>query len=268
MGIQDRKIGRIPIYFGEYKDASTYYRMNRVTHYGSEFQLNIEKTTNGTTGYPPIVLKADRSGIDYENSNFTVNNTDPNKVWFIISNATASFDSSASIEGINEHIDASINEVNQRIDEIVEQYLKEVENPEFVEVHLDDEEKVLYGVQNDGNFYFGCGIPNQIQDALDRIPGINPNINGSIYYGTNPEATENPSRYVNNYISGVYQVSTTAGSHIYFFVPSSVTQFYASINGMEIPFNEEDVTIDGQTYKKYESTNTYDGDNTFNIVLA
>ena len=259
MAIQDRKIGRIPIYFGEYKDASTYYKMNRVTHYGSEFQLRVDSAR----GVPPIVFKDGH--IDFERSNFSVNNTDPSKTWYIISNATASFDASANIYWLKEYIDASVSATNQRIDNIVNQYLKEVDdNPEFVEVHTDSEDKVLYGVQTDGNFYFGCGIPKQIMEA---IPGLDPDIQGYVYYGVNPDASTNAQRYVNNSISGVYQVSIQAGSHIYFFVPNSVQQFYATINGMEIPFNEEDVTIDGQNYKKYESTNTYDA-GTFNIVLS
>ena len=96
---------------------------------------------------------------------------------------------------------------------------------------------------------------------------MDPSFSGVVYYGTNHEATANQSRYGNMSIAGVYQVSTTAGSHIYFFIPSSTPSFYATINGLEIPFIESSVTIGRQSYKKYESANTYD-EATFNIVLA
>ena len=56
--IQDRVIGRIPLYFGEYDPGKTYYYMNRVTQYGSEFQLRDESST-GISNVPPIVLTAD-----------------------------------------------------------------------------------------------------------------------------------------------------------------------------------------------------------------
>ena len=50
-----------------------------------------------------------------------------------------------------------------------------VENPEFVRVVTDKDDKVLYGVQTDGNFYFGAGCPQQvkdyIQEKLDAIIG-------------------------------------------------------------------------------------------------
>jgi len=39
-------------------------------------------------------------------------------------------------------------------------------NPEFVKVTLDASSKILYGVQNDGNFYFGAGIPKQIDEKM------------------------------------------------------------------------------------------------------
>jgi hypothetical protein len=42
-------------------------------------------------------------------------------------------------------------------------------NPEFVKVTLDASSKVLYGVQKDGNFYFGGGIPKQIDSKITSI---------------------------------------------------------------------------------------------------
>ena len=41
-----------------------------------------------------------------------------------------------------------------------------IENPEFVEVHTDAEDKVLYGIKADGDFYFGAGVPKQVQEEV------------------------------------------------------------------------------------------------------
>lgn len=42
------------------------------------------------------------------------------------------------------------------------------DNPEFVEVHLDGSEKVLYGVRADGDFYFGAGVPSQVKGYVNE----------------------------------------------------------------------------------------------------
>jgi hypothetical protein len=43
-----------------------------------------------------------------------------------------------------------------------------VENNEFLEVKTDSEDKILYGVKTDGNFYFGKGCPQQIASELNK----------------------------------------------------------------------------------------------------
>jgi hypothetical protein len=174
----------------------------------------------------------------------------------------------------NEHVVAVADDI---YDEEREQYQSEVnkivgdyeESPEFKEVHLDASSKILYGVQNDGDFYFGAGVPSQIRSYVNSFaPGMDPSFNGVIYYGLNedPLSEENQQKYVSMTIAGIYQITTLADSHIYFFVPSEITSFYATINGLEVPFTATEVTIDGRSYKKYESTNTYD-EATFNIVV-
>lgn len=42
------------------------------------------------------------------------------------------------------------------------------DNPEYVEVHIDGTDKILYGVKTDGDFYFGAGIPSQIRDYVNE----------------------------------------------------------------------------------------------------
>jgi hypothetical protein len=46
--------------------------------------------------------------------------------------------------------------------------VSQIENQEFVEAHTDAEDKILYGVKQDGDFYFGAGVPSQIQKELDN----------------------------------------------------------------------------------------------------
>ena len=59
---------------------------------------------------------------------------------------------------------------------IANMYGSYIESPEFVRVVLDNEKKVLYGVQKDGNFYFGAGCPQQVKDyvqqKIDTIMGV------------------------------------------------------------------------------------------------
>jgi hypothetical protein len=52
-----------------------------------------------------------------------------------------------------------IDSINERIPELID-------NPEFIEVKTDAEDKVLYGVKDDGDFYFGAGVPGQVQEEI------------------------------------------------------------------------------------------------------
>ena len=42
-----------------------------------------------------------------------------------------------------------------------------IENPEFIYIKTDADDNVLYGVRQNGDFYFGAGIPSQVQRELD-----------------------------------------------------------------------------------------------------
>ena len=44
-----------------------------------------------------------------------------------------------------------------------------VENSEFSEVHTDAKDKIMYGVKQDGDFYFGAGIPSQIKNKFTEV---------------------------------------------------------------------------------------------------
>ena len=45
------------------------------------------------------------------------------------------------------------------------QYIQEVDNPEFLVVWLDSNNRIIFGAKKN-DFYFGCGVPTQIQDAI------------------------------------------------------------------------------------------------------
>lgn len=44
-----------------------------------------------------------------------------------------------------------------------------IDNPEWVQVVTDNENKILYGVKTDGKFYFGDGCPPQVQEYVQNI---------------------------------------------------------------------------------------------------
>jgi len=52
--------------------------------------------------------------------------------------------------------------------EQVSQLGQEVENPEWVRVVTDSENKILYGVKSDGKFYFGDGCPPQVKEYVQE----------------------------------------------------------------------------------------------------
>lgn len=86
-------------------------------------------------------------------------------------------------QAIND-VNVAISELDTRTTENLDSFKQEVkdtygvntENPEFVRAVLDNEDKILYGVQKDGNFYFGAGCPQQVKDyvqqKIDTIIGV------------------------------------------------------------------------------------------------
>lgn len=55
-----------------------------------------------------------------------------------------------------------------------------VDNNDFVEVHTDAKDKVLYGVKANGDFYFGAGIPSQIKKKTNEIESNIDNIEANV----------------------------------------------------------------------------------------
>ena len=44
----------------------------------------------------------------------------------------------------------------------------EIDNQEFTEVHTDSDDRVTYGVKSNGDFYFGIGVPGQVQYEINK----------------------------------------------------------------------------------------------------
>lgn len=60
-------------------------------------------------------------------------------------------------------LDGKISQLGQEIKDIYGEY---IENPEWVRVVTDSQDKILYGVKTDGKFYFGDGCPPQVQEYV------------------------------------------------------------------------------------------------------
>lgn len=59
-------------------------------------------------------------------------------------------------------------QIQEKLDEIYDTYGKYEDNPEYVRVYLDKEGKILWGIQKDGNIYYGAGVPNQVKSYIDE----------------------------------------------------------------------------------------------------
>ena len=83
-----------------------------------------------------------------------------------------------------------------------------VENPEFIKVYTDAEDKILWAIQKNGNVVFGAGVPQQIIDYIEQkiiysdqtIKQYLDDIYG--YYTDNPEWVEIKKDKNDNIISG------------------------------------------------------------------
>lgn len=92
------------------------------------------------------------------------------------------------------------------------------------------------------SFYLGAG--NSYQDIMD-VSHVIP---------------------INNDMRGNYDITVNQDNHIFIVVGSSLRSGFrrADMNGVEIPFTESSVTVDGKAYKVFTSVNIYNA-GTFNI---
>ena len=65
----------------------------------------------------------------------------------------------------DEIFDTERQQYQNEVNDIVGTY---TENPEFAYVQTDNENKILYGVKTDGEFFFGAGCPQQVKDYIEE----------------------------------------------------------------------------------------------------
>ena len=58
--------------------------------------------------------------------------------------------------------------LNEGIDWDALKVVRYIDNPEYICVFVDGQWRVLYGVKVDGDFYFGCGVPSQIEARIQE----------------------------------------------------------------------------------------------------
>ena len=91
-----------------------------------------------------------------------------------VSTAAADFVNTANWQGVDDVPTAGSDNL-VKSGGVAEIYGEYIENPEFVEVHVDSDDKILYGVKPNGDFHFGAGVPSQIQEELstkvDKVSG-------------------------------------------------------------------------------------------------
>lgn len=132
-------IGNLPVMRGAYDNATSYYRDNQVTMYGSTFQ----SLTDDNVGFPPAELR--------EDGKVYAINTDK---WIIVANA---------IEAYNAGERVSANET--RIKELGEY----ADTQEFIRAYTDAEGKFLWGIRIDGSIEWAKGVPTPVQKAIREL---------------------------------------------------------------------------------------------------
>lgn len=82
-----------------------------------------------------------------------------------INKIIAFLDDFSTSDTLKSLIDEKVN-VEEGKSLIPTQFIKEIESLEYIECHTDNNKRVLYGVDKDGNFVFGNGVPRQIDNAI------------------------------------------------------------------------------------------------------
>ena len=141
-------LGRLPVYCGEWKPNILYHKYNIVTFYGSSF-INIVEGNNKA----PVLLEFETDNLTDSSvlSGYSLRDSDPGDEWtgwLFVANS----------------LDASIYMYNE-----VKNYIHYEDNPEFVRVYTDNEDKVLWGIKTDGDIFFGYGVPSQIQTEITAV---------------------------------------------------------------------------------------------------
>ena len=142
-------IGSLPVLRGEYDAETSYYRDNQVTMFGSTFQ----SVADDNVGNPPAEERDD--GKVY------AINTDK---WIIVANALGAYNAGSRIDKLAENT-----EIKNEEGVTIKTPFREVESPEFINVIVDAEDHVLFGIQLDGSIEWSKGIPAPIRAKLQEI---------------------------------------------------------------------------------------------------
>lgn len=132
-------IGSLPVMRGAYDNATSYYRDNQVTMYGSTFQ----SLADDNVGFPPAELR--------EDGKVYAINTDK---WIIVANAIEAYNAGERIA----NAETRIKELGEYGD-----------SPEFIRVYTDADGKFLWGIRVDGSVEWAKGVPTPIQNAIREL---------------------------------------------------------------------------------------------------
>ena len=131
------KLGYVPISRGDFSklpEGTRFYRDNVLQYNGSAFIAKPSEEYNdgnaGTAEEPIYYL----TRIPYE-----VTPDELNEGWEVFASDTA----------------------------YCSQFFAYTDNPEYVRVYTDAEDKVLWGIKADGDIFFGAGVPSQVKDYLE-----------------------------------------------------------------------------------------------------
>lgn len=142
-------IGSLPVMRGAYDNATSYYRDNQVTMYGSTFQ----SLADDNVGFPPAELR--------EDGKVYAINTDK---WIIVANAIDAYNAGERIA----NAETRIKELGEYGD-----------SPEFIRVYTDADGKFLWGIRVDGTVEWAKGVPTPVKEALRELESkINTDNNG------------------------------------------------------------------------------------------
>lgn len=142
-------IGSLPVMRGAYDNATSYYRDNQVTMYGSTFQ----SLADDNVGFPPAELR--------EDGKVYAINTDK---WIIVANAIDAYNAGERIA----NAETRIKELGEYVD-----------SPEFIRFYTDAEGKFLWGIRVDGTVEWAKGVPTPVKEALRELESkINTDNNG------------------------------------------------------------------------------------------
>lgn len=132
-------IGSLPVMRGAYDNATSYYRDNQVTMYGSTFQ----SLADDNVGFPPAELR--------EDGKVYAINTDK---WIIVANAIDAYNAGERIA----NAETRIKELGEYAD-----------SPEFIRVYTDANGKFLWGIRADGSVDWAKGVPIPVQNAIREL---------------------------------------------------------------------------------------------------